>query len=357
MKNLSKPKEEKPAVKPEKQVPLETTEEKAKRLRKESRRHLHVQFKPQEELVEVHIFHHDPDEEIGHDASQVRDVADVGGEGRMFKQQHHMMDIDDEDDGPEEEEELAKFEAPKSIDFSDVDPEERKRNYFQFGGGEVEPESAEKALREHHEANTLIVFYTDTSDIPPNPREPTDPYSAENATSVKAFGRPEEKWAARARQKKVGLYQHQNAPQLHTMSNNAAKGYDFSKLVDYASAPQNPPQGTFSPPVQSAAPSYDAINNILASLKPAQATPPVPTMGGFGAPYAAPQPAMNSFPPPQPSAPPDRSARSRRNPRPDPADAASTPTTSTNGWLQFQRSSSSTEHVVLCATDAATECL
>ena len=77
MKNLSKPKEEKSTPKPEKEVPKETSEEKAKRLRKESRRDLHVQFKSGDELVQVRIFHHDPEEELGHDASQVRDVADV----------------------------------------------------------------------------------------------------------------------------------------------------------------------------------------------------------------------------------------------------------------------------------------
>lgn len=306
MANLSKPKEEKPAAKPEKQAPPETAEEKAKRLRKESRRHLHVSFKTGDELFQVHEFHHDSEEELGHDASQVRDLADVGGEGRMFKQHHQMMDIDDDEDGTEEEEKLLEFLPPKPIDFSVVDAEERQRNFAPFGGGKLEPESAERSIRERYEADTLIVFYADTNDVPPNPREPSDPYNGKNVDNFKKIGRPEEKWAIRARQKKIGSPQNYKVPQPATQ-NNAAPGFDLSKLTNYANNLPIQQPNNYQPSMQAPPPNNDAINSILASLKqaqPNQGTPPLPTMAGYGSSYSAPASIMNIFPTQQPGQPP-----------------------------------------------------
>lgn len=202
--NKSKEKEPSPLKAEEKQAP-ETAEEKVKRLRKEERRKLRVTFKPDSQLVETRIFHHDVDEELGHDASMIRDVSDVGGEGRMFKQHKDMMDIDEDDETATGEENLGEYTSPicKSTastvmgltrkltpsvtDFSSVDIEERKRNYSRFAGGELQPESAERTKREQYEASTLMVFYTDPSDIPSNPREPVEPYNGEEV-STKEFG-------------------------------------------------------------------------------------------------------------------------------------------------------------------------
>lgn len=202
--NKSKEKEPSPLKAEEKQAP-ETQEEKAKRLRKEERRKLRVTFKPDSQLVETRIFHHDAEEELGHDASMIRDVSDVGGEGRMFKQHKDMMDIDEDDDTATGEENLGEYVTPTCklavanvvnsnrqltlsvTDFSSVDVEERKRNYSRYAGGDLQPESAERVKREQYEASTLMVFYTDPSDIPPNPREPAEPYNGEEI-STKAFG-------------------------------------------------------------------------------------------------------------------------------------------------------------------------
>ncbi|THY00217.1 hypothetical protein D6D03_06639 [Aureobasidium pullulans] len=184
--NKSKEKEPTPLKAEEKQAP-ETLEEKAKRERKEERRKLRVKFKPDSQLVETRIFHHDVDEELGHDASMIRDVSDVGGEGRMFKQHKDMMDIDEDDENAVGEENLGEYVSPTLTDFSSVDVEERKRNYSPYGGGELEPESAERIKREQYEASTLMVFYTDANDIPSCPREPAEPYNGEE-TITKAFG-------------------------------------------------------------------------------------------------------------------------------------------------------------------------
>jgi hypothetical protein len=294
---ISKPKEEKATPKPENVAPKETPEEKAKRLKKESRRNLHVQFKAGDDLVQVKIFHHDPEEELGHDASQMRDVADVGGEGRMFKQQHQMMDIDDDEDAAEEEEKLMQFKPPGLIDFSDVEEEERKRNYAPFGGGYIAPESSERAIRDYYEANNLIVFYTDPSDIPPNPREPSDPANGEKVPVTKDFARPDEKWAARGRQRKAGSSQSYGAQQtFNTNTANLAPGLDLSKILGNPSQPSN----AFQQPQQPSMASNNAIQDILANLNKAgmnaTATPPMMGHNSY-APLQQP-PVMNYQPPP-----------------------------------------------------------
>lgn len=182
MANLTKPKEQQPAAKPEVNRPPETEEEKARRLRKEARRKLRVKWADgsdgstavnKDTLESVRLFTHDPDEDLGHDANMVRDVGDVGGEGRMFKQHKDMMDLDDDDDRPSEED-FHPWYTPSLVDFSDVPPEDRNKNYEPYGGGMNQVQSPERTVQEEHEASTLMVFYTSPGDIPPNPREPPE---------------------------------------------------------------------------------------------------------------------------------------------------------------------------------------
>ena len=96
MAGLAKQKEEVPSKVEEVRKP-ETEEERRKRLRKESRRQLRVSFKGDNDLVSIRTFEHDPEEEIGHDQSQVRDVGDSKGEGQMLKM-HKDLELDDEED-------------------------------------------------------------------------------------------------------------------------------------------------------------------------------------------------------------------------------------------------------------------
>jgi hypothetical protein len=273
MANLSKPKkEEKPMKAEEKSIPNETPEEKAKRIRKEQRRKLHVSFKPGDELVQIRYFTHDPDEEIDHDSGQMRDVTEVGGEGRALKQHHNMMDVDDdEDDSAEEEQQLMDFRPPIPVDFSVVEKEERDRNYAKFGGGVLQPQSEERPKRESYERNTLMVFYSNTNDIPPNPKEPESPYNGDQASGVKLFGLPDEKFAAR------GQHRRSRFP-----ASAAAPGFDLSALLARQQQQQQPA------PV----PGQD-IQSILASLRPQQA----PTyQAPFPSIYQAPPPVVNPTP-------------------------------------------------------------
>lgn len=189
MAELLKPKEEKAVVpsKAEKQLPPETPEENAKRLRKESRRHLRVKFRPGDALVSIKYFHHDPEEETGHDENFVRDAGDIGGEGRMFKQHKEM---DDEDDDEDKEVEYLSWKQPSRVDFTRVPEDERKRNYAPFGGGEVQPTCPERDANIAHEKNTLNVYYVLPSDIPKSPREPLLQQTQSSNTTFTTFGPP-----------------------------------------------------------------------------------------------------------------------------------------------------------------------
>lgn len=98
MADLNKPKE-KVVTPPTEDKPTETEEERAKRLRKESRRKLRVSWKPDEILTEVRLFTHDPDEEIGPGDGSLRGAGDVKGEGSVLKLHKDLEDLEEEDLG------------------------------------------------------------------------------------------------------------------------------------------------------------------------------------------------------------------------------------------------------------------
>lgn len=101
MADLNKPKET-VVVEPAENKPPETEEERAKRLRKESRRRLRVSWKPDDALTEVRLFTHDPDEEIHNPGDgSWQGVGDVKGEGNVLKQPKpaEAEDLEDDDEG------------------------------------------------------------------------------------------------------------------------------------------------------------------------------------------------------------------------------------------------------------------
>ncbi|KAF2198650.1 hypothetical protein GQ43DRAFT_474355 [Delitschia confertaspora ATCC 74209] len=259
--------------KPEKQLPPETPEEKAKRLRKESRRHLRVSFKPDSDLVAIKYFHHDPEEELGHDANMVRDAGDIGGEGRMFKQ-HMDMDVEDDDDEPEHS--YRPWKEPSNIDFTAVAAEERQRNYAPYGGGEQKPVCPEKEANEIRERATLMVFYTDPSDIPSSPREPLEPPAQENPP-VMEFGAPTD-W--------VQVRAAKFSPKSATIGNGNQAGNQFAALESIFAQFANQAPGSSQPaapsafqtqypastPQSSAAAPTPDLSSILSALSQAQQT-------------------------------------------------------------------------------------
>lgn len=183
-------KEDTKAPKASETRPPETEEEREKRLRKEARRKLRVSWKPESSLVEIRLFTHDPDEEIGADDDLKRDVADIKGEGRMLKL-HKDLDEDEEEESEPQEEEFSPWTTLIAIEMDNLSSEDQENNFIKRGGTK-EPESQEKLAQEAREANTLMVFYTSPADVPSSPKEPPEPSEEEEPTTEQSFGEPED---------------------------------------------------------------------------------------------------------------------------------------------------------------------
>ncbi|KAL8969524.1 MAG: hypothetical protein Q9183_001957 [Haloplaca sp. 2 TL-2023] len=192
--NLNKTKEDTPIKSEEDRAP-ETAEARSKRLRKEGRRKLRVSFKPDDSLVDVRIFEHDPEEEMGHDDSMVRDANDIKGEGQMLKMHRERDVMDEDEDGEAAEEALRPWTSPTMVDSSEIPVDEFERN-FSPRAGRRSPLSDQKTIQEQRELNTLMVVYTSPLDIPPTPREPVEDDSDE-FEPMRSFGEPSSETQAR----------------------------------------------------------------------------------------------------------------------------------------------------------------
>jgi hypothetical protein len=327
MASLNKPQEIESSTKPEETRPEETPEEKAKRLRKEERRKLRVSWKPDALLISVRVFQHDPEEELGHDANMVRDVGDVGSEGRMFKQHKDAMDIDEDDDEPMEQN-FGEWRTPSLVDFSKL-PEQTLNDNFERYGGYKSAESPEKERQLQHEASTLMTHYFTRSDIPSCPREPADPYEGvQLQTKIGDLPGPETIYAVRvaALQKPAfdvnailqglgplinqhtSLAEQSTVPASAPVQHPASTTDQFSTLqnifAQHSTLPQPPPpqpqiatQQTYMPAAQPAVqnPQLDSVLAILQAQSQQQ------RLQQPSAPPSIPPPV---FTPPAPSAPP-----------------------------------------------------
>ncbi|KAL8647878.1 MAG: hypothetical protein Q9226_006247 [Calogaya cf. arnoldii] len=282
--NLNKTKESAPVKSEEDRAP-ETPEERRKRLRKEDRRKLRVSFKPDDSLVQIRIFEHHPDEEIGHDDSMVRDANDIKGEGQMLKM-HRERDVPDEDeDGgdvpvPAAEELLRTWTLPTLVDLNEIPQAEHERN-FSARGGKIPAESEDKALQEERETKTLMVTYTIMSDIPPSPREPID-QDPDDFNPEQSFGAPADETKARESR----YYAVQNGQQIQQVT--VAPTPDISHLLNLLNPQQGqaPQQQTQQHPTQ---PSSNGLEAIFAQfsnfqqqtpqMQPQPLTPQPPTSG------------------------------------------------------------------------------
>lgn len=254
--NLSKSKESAPSKSEEDRAP-ETSEERNKRLRKEARRKLRVSFKPDDSLVQIRIFEHDPDEEMGHDDSMVRDANDIKGEGQMLKmhRERDVMDEDEDGNGEAAEEDINSWTTPSLVDLSVVPPEELDRNYTSRGG-KKSAESEEKAIQEQREMTTLMVIYTSSSDIPPSPREPIE-QDSDDFSPEQSFGPPEAETKARESRYYAAMNNQQNqtptAPPTPDISH-------LLKLLNTQTAPAS------QPPVQQPQLPNQPVSNGLEAI-------------------------------------------------------------------------------------------
>jgi hypothetical protein len=176
--------------------PPETEEERTKRLRKEERRKLRVSWRPEDSLVEVRIFTHDPEEEIGQTDSMMRDVTDIGGEGRMLKLHQNLDELDDEEEAQATGEDFEPYVFPSEVDFSGLEHDSRVQNFIKYGGTQ-KPESPETEAQARREENTLMVVYTLPSEVPSTPKEPPTLSDEEDYTPLTSFGEPTEQTRSR----------------------------------------------------------------------------------------------------------------------------------------------------------------
>ncbi|KAI0538660.1 hypothetical protein GGR58DRAFT_288977 [Xylaria digitata] len=151
----------------------ETPEERARRLRKESRRGRTVSWKPDEQLVQVRFFEHDSTEDEGRASNMIRDARDNRLEGQMLKQMQRSMqgEDDEDDDGNPTETDIRPWVTPRSLDYSHLSNNQRQNN-FVTRGGTREIDSEQKKVMEEYENRELMSIYTTLSEIPETPKSP-----------------------------------------------------------------------------------------------------------------------------------------------------------------------------------------
>ena len=224
-------------VKKEIEIPNETEEQKAKRLRKEGRRRLRVSWKTDDALVETRFFTHDPDEELDQ-GDRLKANAGGGREGEALKLHKDMDDLDDEED-EDSFEEFEPYTPPSEVDFnyledpSMVDDSPHKTNSPKFGGA-TKPESRSREAQEKYEQDTLMAIYTSKAARPPTPKEQDDTKEEDDfepAEPETPFGEPEEK--VRKREKEVQARQVRTVPQ---------QPIDLNGLVQAMATQQRPRQ-------------------------------------------------------------------------------------------------------------------
>lgn len=253
---LMNPKAADAKAKSDEQKPVETEEEKVKRLRKETRRKLRVSWKPDLELVSIREFTHDPDEDTGHDASSVRDAGDILNEGKAFKEglkhQDPLMDEGLDDEEESEDVIVESFDNQpvrlSIVDADGIDASERDKNYVRFLGPMV-PDSPERNRQQEREMNTLMALYMKRSEIPPRPRSPIESYSGEPVQTIE-FGRPEQHTATR-------LKELQTAAALYAPTTTSTMpNFDIAAILSVLA-----PAATASPAAQQAVPQQAQTNS------------------------------------------------------------------------------------------------
>lgn len=210
------------------EIPNETAEARAKRLRKESRKRLRVSWKADSDLVETRIFEHDPDEETGHEDSMMRDAGDTAKEGEMLKR--HRADAEDVDEDDDDE---IDFYTPHEIDFSEMKDD---GNFTKTGGLEV-PDSASREAHNKYESGRMMTVFA-SGERPNTPKEPpSDDTEDDDFTPVADIGYPTQPFV---REREQAVLAHRQAYQQPAQSN----GFNLASAL----ANFQPPQPTQAQP-------------------------------------------------------------------------------------------------------------
>ncbi|KAK8004828.1 c-x8-c-x5-c-x3-h type zinc finger protein [Apiospora arundinis] len=183
--SISKPKSP-PKARAEPVRAPETPEEKERRLRKEARRKLRVQWKPDSELEQIRVFEHDAAEDEGRASNMIQDAHDNRSEGQMLKRgisdDEDEMDVDDNEEHQKTGDiSLRPWVEPSATDFAAIDGKKREKSFANRGGLRG-AESGQQKYMEEYERRELMVVYTSASDIPETPKSP--PRKSEAASST-----------------------------------------------------------------------------------------------------------------------------------------------------------------------------
>lgn len=180
----------------------ETPEEKERRLRKEARRKLRVQWAPEGELEQIRVFEHDATEDEGRASNMIQDARDNRSEGQMLKRgisrdDEDEMDVDDNNNNDNSNSEgnktktgaisLRAWAEPSATDFSAIDGKKREKSFLGRGGLR-EVASGQQKYMEEYERRELMVVYTSASDIPETPKSPPRNHKSEAAATQTRYG-------------------------------------------------------------------------------------------------------------------------------------------------------------------------
>lgn len=277
MADLNKPKET-PAPKPTEEQPPETEEERSKRLRKEERRKLRVTWKPDENLTEVRLFTHDPEEELGPGDGSMRSLGDVKGEGSVLKLHKDLEELEEEDLGGIRETVFSDDYSlsrkltdqgcagyPLTITAIDFNFEPPMPGNFIKSGGPLAPTSPEKEAQDHREATTLAVFYTSPADMPDTPKEPPTPDSNETIPDVVPFGEFPD--YVKTRQERYYAYVNPK-PVIAQQPNSADSGVDIANLLKIIQGGVAGQQPAPPPPQQTDQPDLEKTISMFRQQQP-----------------------------------------------------------------------------------------
>ncbi|KAL2071633.1 hypothetical protein VTL71DRAFT_12868 [Oculimacula yallundae] len=169
----------------------ETPQEKARRERKESRRHLRVKFKDGPELEQIRLFKHEQAEDEGRQDEMLRDAHDDRLEGMMHKQR--VSEVDDDEEYQPMDADLP-YPEPPAINFNSVEKSTRFGATYTTRGGNLEVSTPEQKTQQHREGLELMVVYTDPNDIPPSAKEPHQTDTDMDAGPGQDLKGPTEPW-------------------------------------------------------------------------------------------------------------------------------------------------------------------
>lgn len=221
--DIARPPEPPKVVKPTVN-PLETPEEKKRRERKESRRHLRVKFKEGSELEQIRLFKHEQAEDEGRQDDMLRDAHDNQSEGMMHKKRFsESMDVGiDDEEGVSTEFESRPYPTTLiDIDLSGLDNATRFGQGYITRGGSRTFTTVEQETQKRREALELMAIYTDPNDIPPSPKEPTATDIKQPSQEIQMRG-PTDPWVVQ-RLQEIQQYGPEYATRIFASRNQDAK--------------------------------------------------------------------------------------------------------------------------------------